>query len=1301
VNDGIQKGLSRTVLVLLALSASNLAPVQAGEFFTARDHGSTGQHWSMARADDGRIFIGTDQLVEFDGIRWTHHELPAAGGVRALAFDRNGRLWIAGRNAVGTFDHSTGRGEYRSAKGLLEPTVREFGDVWGLFPHRDGVVLVAERSVVLFSLGTARVWQLPTERRLLPFVSDGRLYIAQPGTGLWRLAGNNLEPVATPDSLNREEICWAEKIEDPERWLAVTPRGLVGGPAVAQFAEEHLNPILRRAAPTHVERLGDGTIAIATWLAGVIICDESGRLMHHLTPRTGLPGTSVVATFPQADGSLWVVAASGVGRVVPGQLALPHDAAAGFVPSRWHSTVETENGVLLATDAGLWSINNNLELTLRTSRIFHQLLSFPDLLLSGGFLGLHSISADRVALLHHETNDVTAAVVSRALPDRLYFATGQSLRWGTVSQSAFALAPAQLKLDDSVRHLTEDHEGDLWAITATGRVLRIRHWERDTNSFIVEAVKGAGNDWVASGVRDLLPAGNRIYAHAGGKLWLLDGPDTPPRPIPSLSNTQVLATAADPAEDSVWALVRPHGHAQVSATLVRLEPRADHEVVARPIHRLARRIVGEPTSLHTTVDAQGKRWLWVAGTHGSVRVPAEELLSSAPPASFAVRNIQVRDRHQVFELNPAPSVVLKSATRAVTFTWMNGGALAGDFAFESRLLGADDTWRADGLTWTREFTGLAAGSYTFELRTLDALGQPGPVQRVAFTLPAPWYLTSTAYTSYALTVIGLGWGAFALRTRRIRRRAEELEAVVQCRTEQLARANSEKTRFLARMNHEIRNPLNGLVGVIGILENTPLAQREAKLFGVLRACADQLNGVVEGVLDFASVEAGRIVIRERAFAVAETLGLVRQVFLAESLRTATEVDLQIDPALPPVLVGDPDRIRQVLVNFLSNALKFAPGRPVTISASPMLEGDPAAPRVQFAVHDRGPGIPPEEQDHLFSLFVRGELPQRRGIRGTGIGLATCRLLAERMRGRVGVESAVGRGAVFYLELPMQVPPGGRLPFETQDPIGEVFNLPCLVVDDEEFNRLVLRDLLERLGCRVDEAASAADALRLYGTNAYRVVFVDLDLPDAAPGELLHTLRRTRPLDGVPPPALVVTTAYATENVRHTCLQAGAFDFLAKPLGTARLADVLRRIDTRMRPAAGVEISASDPAPESRMETLRRLASARRGSVTDLVEDVANDLGLEAGALQDAALARDPRRCAHHAHRLLSLAALLSAPALTRSAGEAQTSARRGEVPSSEVIAAVASAVRELRASLSALGHADAQSSQTPFPTRSE
>lgn len=1254
----------------------------------------------MVRAEDGRIFVGTDNLVEFDGLRWTVHRIPGVSEVRALTFDRTGRLWVGGRNEIGVFDFRSGSGDFRSATGQLNAEWRQFGDLWGLYPHRDGVVAVTARAVMLFGLGTARVWPLPTERRLFPFTSGGRIYISQPGVGLWRVAGSNLEQVDLPDELRDEEICWADNLADPQRWVAITTQGLVGGSLVAGEAESRLNRVLRHSAPTHAQRLADGRIAISTWLAGVLICDDSGRLIQHLSPRSGLPGANVVSTVPEADGSFWIVATTGFGRHVTGQRTLQHDLASGFAPSRWHGIVERADETLLATDAGLWSVRGDDKPMRRTTRIFHRFASFPELIVAGGFQGLHGIAGQQANLLHWDANDVVAVVASRSITHRVYFAAHRSLRWGEVRGESILIAPGQFDVGETVSHLAEDHTGHIWALTANGRALRLRHLPPDTDEFTVEDLTAAWSEVTGAPVRDLFPAGDRVYALAGSRLWLIDTHHGRLRPIDTLNQVQVLAATADPASAAAWALVRPLGHAQVSPSLVRIDPISEFGTQTQPLDRLARRQIGEPTSLHTTVDNAGQRWLWVAGTHGGVRLPVTSSPRKPAEDRFSVTSIHVRERQRENELPPEATLVLGSSTRTIAFYWMAGGAPVGEVAFESRLLGADDTWRSDGLTWTREFTGLPAGRYTFELRTRDALGQPSPVQRVAFIIPAPWYLTRAAYLGYAFAAAGLGWGLIVVRTRRIRRRAEELETMVRRRTEQLARANTEKTRFLARMNHEIRNPLNGLVGVIGILEHTPFAQREAKLFGVLRACADQLTGVVDGVLDFASVESGRIVIRERAFPVSETLGLVRQVFMSESMRTATEVEVQIGAGLPPVLVGDPDRIRQVLVNFLGNALKFAPGRPVTITAAPMLEGDPAAPRVRFTVRDQGPGIPAEEQANLFSLFVRGEMPQRRGIRGTGIGLATCRLLAERMGGRVGVESEVGRGAAFYLELPMQIPPGGRLPFDAQDPCGEVFGLPCLVVDDEEFNRLVLRDLLERLGCRVDEAATAADALRLFGTNAYRVVFVDLDLPDAAPGELLHTLRRTRPLDGVPPPALVVTTAYATENVRHTCLEAGAFDFLAKPLGAARLADVLRRVDARLRPAAGVEV-ANESVPESRGETLRRLAAARGGSVADLIADIEGDLAFEAGALQDAALAGDARRCGHHAHRLLSLAALLSAPMLARAAGDAQSATRRGAVPATEAIAAIAHAVQELRASLTSFDPANAPLSRNPSATRNE
>ncbi|HEY5551954.1 MAG TPA: ATP-binding protein [Opitutaceae bacterium] len=614
-------------------------------------------------------------------------------------------------------------------------------------------------------------------------------------------------------------------------------------------------------------------------------------------------------------------------------------------------------------------------------------------------------------------------------------------------------------------------------------------------------------------------------------------------------------------------------------------------------------------------------------------------------------------------------------------SWSAPDAIPGDLLVETRIAGAEEDWIPAGARTERDFTGLGDGYYVFEVRAVDALGRPGPVASRAFTVLPPWYRTPAAISGFCFTALAIGWISWLMRLRVARRRAEELEGLVDTRTRELARVNAEMTRFIARMNHEIRNPLNGLLGAVGILEQFKHSEREGRMVQILRACADHLGAVVEDVLDFSNIEGGRIVVQDRTFSVAEMLEAVPRMMLGESERTGTEVVTTISPGVPPVVVADPDRIRQILVNFLGNALKFAPGEPVHIDVTTALVDE--SPWLRFAVRDHGPGISESDKQSLFQMFERGKNPSKRKVRGMGIGLATCRLLARRMGGEVGVISGLGEGSEFFLRLPLKVE-AGVIPVPETQPLAELHKLACLIVEDQEFNRVILKDMLERLGCSVDEAADAETALSLAAMNRYEIVFTDLELPDAAPGEILKMLKEQHSTAKAPVPALVVTTAYATENVRQTCLGAGATAFLAKPLSASKVLAVVREIDSARRPAPSVVAPAQEPAQVAATGVIFHLARIRGCGVDSVAAEIAGNIDEEVRKMHASVHSTNSREVAQQAHRLLSLAALADAPELAAVAAGIQNDAREGRLPAANRLAALVAGMAAAKETLGAI-----------------
>lgn len=470
------------------------------------------------------------------------------------------------------------------------------------------------------------------------------------------------------------------------------------------------------------------------------------------------------------------------------------------------------------------------------------------------------------------------------------------------------------------------------------------------------------------------------------------------------------------------------------------------------------------------------------------------------------------------------------------------------------------------------------------------------------------------------------------RTVEAARLRDRLEAAVMDRTAEVvaemqsanaARADAEelsraKTHFLARMSHEIRTPLNGLIGLLDLSageESDPA--RRGRLEVALTSARD-LQRLTEDILAFSAGEEGQGGQRSEAFdptALAQGLGELLEV-MATTQGLAAVVEIADD--LPPAVTGEATKIRQIMMNLLTNAVKYTErGRvELRVSSRPVAEGH----EISLAVRDTGPGMTDEETRQAFDIYGRSVTARRSGVRGVGLGLAITRQLTDAMGAELRVSTAPGRGSIFTLVLrlpegdPAQVPPVAALVLG-----GE--GRRVLVVDDHPVNRLVARGYLERMGCSVTEAATGSAALAAMREGRFEAILVDLELPDMAGEEVIARLDRTGA-------KVAVLTANLVRDDAATRAKFGVDRVLTKPISPRALASFLTQAET--------PTSAAEPAPSRTEAALREdIAGLGAAQTPGIVAAMLADLAEAAAQLRAEP---DAEARARLAHRLKGAAA---------------------------------------------------------------
>jgi signal transduction histidine kinase/DNA-binding NarL/FixJ family response regulator/ligand-binding sensor domain-containing protein len=1182
--------------------------------FSPQDYRAAEQNFTIVQDHRGVIYAANNsRLLEYDGVSWSNIDIPNKS-VLSLVISAKGTLFIGGIDEFGTLepggDHTL---KYSSLRGLLKDNTVQVSKVWFSHALQEGIYFNTSRYIFRWHAG--KLYVIPPSEPLdaigVSFDCQGKLYVRQKGIGLSQVTGNRMEILPGTGEFGSKSIAALLPYGSNSILICTKKNGLFIYDGIkSEPFDTEVSRYLIENELLHGLRLFDGHFALGTKYGGVVIIDARGGLIEYLNETVGLQNDQINYIYQDTGGNLWLALNYGISKIEYESPVSFYDKQSRLKGLVLSVARHRQNHLLyVGTSLGLYTLqpleNHRAPGEFRPvpgiGGFCRSILSIDDSLLvttkTGVFLVGNShgqnhklIPTESFQLLH-----------SRYNPDRVWVGTQERImaleKQGNKWQKIYQTKP----LIDGIRSIAEQNQNTLWLGTQAEGTVSVTFPPGNLTAKPIVAPYKESNKLPPGPVYVAWIAGHVIFATEKGlfrfdvenKLFIPDrivGPGF----AGGDKGSSVFRIVED-VNNNIWL------HTLSENFRARPDNKGEYhldEMEFAPIPRFqANAIYPEPS--------RDSAWFCTNGglIHFSLKAKKRPVNSQT-----LIRGVTIDGKPYSMH-NPIIPFKNKSFRFKFALPFFEKEQRT---QYRYRLDGYDDRWSQWSSDPKKEYTHLGSGSYRFSVQGRDVYLRLGQEAHFPFQVLPPWYYTWIAFIAYFLAAGFIVLSIVKWRSGKLEREKKRLEHIVVKRTQEIHSKNQQleaqtiqlkeqseklkemdhvKSRFFANISHEFRTPLTLIMGPLEhMIAETNDQQQQWKMNLMLRN-SQRLLGLINQLLELSKFESGAMKLRAAEQDIVPYLKGLSASF--SPVAVANELELIFHAPEEPILIYfDQEKFEEVILNFLSNALKFTPpGGRITLSVAFNTQKEEGFPdgSLEISITDTGPGIPREQLIHIFDRFYQSDNTYEHHQKGSGIGLSIAKEVVELHRGKINVHSREGKGTQFIIRLPLgksQLQPDEllatpqsfkprqhehplrldplakpevtpeSLPHAQQevDPLNIDRNI-ILVVEDNSDLREFIRNSLESL-YTVVEAVNGEEGIEKAQEMIPDLIISDIMMPGSDGHELCRRLKNNLETSHIP---IVLLTAKASEEDIVQGLETGADDYITKPFNTKMLCTRIKNL----------------------------------------------------------------------------------------------------------------------------------------------